>query len=244
MKNVLITGANRGVGKALVEKFASKKCNIIACIRTGNEEFEKYACELADANDVEIKIFCFDLEDEEQIKSSMRNIIKEYKKIDILINNAGYSNVSLLHMISMAELKKEMQINFFAPVLISQIISRAMMKNGGGCIVNIGSVSGIRNDEGGLAYGSSKAAIIFASKTMSMELAKYGIRVNTVSPGFIDTDMWRDRSQELYNRILDETPVGRQGTAEDVANAVYYLTSDEASYITGQNLVINGGRMI
>lgn len=243
-KNVLITGSNRGIGKALVEKYAQSGYDIIACARHQEDSFKDYLDVLSRECGVNIADVYFDMENEEQIKSELKAAISKVKKIDILINNAGYSGSSLFPMISSGELKKELQINYVAPILISQMIARVMSKNGGGSIVNIASVSGIRNEEGRLAYGSSKAALIFASKTMSMELARNNIRVNCVSPGFIDTDMWKSRDKNLYDKILSETPAGRQGTTLDVVNMVYYLTSDAASYITGQNIVVDGGRMV
>ena len=118
-----------------------------------------------------------------------------------------------------------------------------MMRAKAGSIINMASVSGVVNSQGDIAYGSSKAAGIFATKTMALELGPYGIRVNSVSPGFIATDMWKDRRSEVYDKVLRETPLGRQGTPEEVAKVVLFLASDMSSYITGQNIVVDGGRM-
>lgn len=243
-KRVLITGSNRGIGKVIVEKFAQNGYDIVACARKRDKEFDKYLDYIASKYGVGVESSYFDMEDEQSLKKEMLGVINKVKTIDVLINNAGYSASGLFPMISSQELKKEMQVNYFSPIIISQIISRTMRKNGGGSIVNIASVSGIRNEEGRLAYGSSKAALIFATKTMSMELARDGIRVNCISPGFIDTDMWKNRDEQLYNKVLSETPIGRQGNAEDIANMAYYLSEESASYITGQNIVIDGGRMV
>lgn len=243
-KKVLITGANRGIGKALVEKFAQSGYGIVACSRKKTEDFEEYLKCITDKYGINVMASYFDMENERELKYELRDIISKVKKIDVLINNAGYSTSALFPMISADELRKEMQINYISPIIISQIISRSMVKNGGGNIINIASVSGVRNEEGRLAYGSSKAALIFATKTMSIELAKNNIRVNAISPGFIDTDMWRNRSEKLYEKVLSETPIGRQGKAKDIVNIVFYLASDQASYITGQNIIVDGGRLI
>lgn len=243
-KKVLITGANRGIGKALVEKFAQCNFDVIACARIEREDFNEYLKYIENKYNVNVIASYFDLENEQAIKQELRMVLNNQKKIDVLINNAGYSASSLFAMTSIEELKKEMQINYISPIIISQIVARYMKKNKEGCIINVASVSGIRNEEGRLAYGSSKAALLFATKTMALELASDNIRVNSVSPGFIDTDMWKNRSDKLYDKVLRETPVGRQGSTYDVVDMIYYLASDKASYITGQNIVIDGGRMI
>jgi 3-oxoacyl-[acyl-carrier protein] reductase len=141
-------------------------------------------------------------------------------------------------------MRETMDVNFLAQINLAQIASRYMMKHKSGCIVNVASVAGIEPEEGGVAYGSSKAASLFATGTMALELAKYGIRVNSVSPGFIDTDMWGNRKDDIKDKILKETPLGRQGTPKEVAQTILFLASDMSSYITGQNIVVDGGRKI
>ena len=116
-----------------------------------------------------------------------------------------------------------------------------MIRKKSGAIINIASISGLMNTSGGLSYGASKASLLYATKTLAVELGEYGIRVNSVSPGFIDTDMWHSRSQELYDKILVKTPLRKQGSVEDVAEAVFFLADDKASHITGTNVVVDGG---
>ena len=243
-KRVLITGSNRGIVKKLVEQFAQNGFNIVACARKKDDSFDDYLKDIVRMYNIDVTTSYFDMEDEQCIKRELKSVINKVKTVDVLINNAGYGQNALFPMISSNELKKEMQINYISPIIISQIVSRVMIRNGGGSIINIASVSGIRNEQGRLAYGSSKAALIFATKTMSLELAPNNVRVNSVSPGFIDTDMWNNRSEQIYKKVLSETPLGRQGNTKDVADLVYYLASDAASYITGQNIVVDGGRMI
>ncbi len=229
-KRVLITGSNRGIGKKLVEQFAQNGFNIVACARKKDDSFDDYLKDIVRMYNIDVTTSYFDMEDEQCIKRELKSVINKVKTVDVLINNAGYGQNALFPMISSNELKKEMQINYISPIIISQIVSRVMIRNGGGSIINIASVSGIRNEQGRLAYGSSKAALIFATKTMSLELAPNNVRVNSVSPGFIDTDMWNNRSEQIYKKVLSETPLGRQGNTKDVADLVYYLASDAASH--------------
>ena len=135
-----------------------------------------------------------------------------------------------------------MEVNFLSQIDIAQIASRYMIKNKCGSIVNVASVAGIEAEEGGIAYGSSKASILFATKIMSLELGKYGIRANCVSPGFINTDMWKKRSPDVMEKVLRETPLNRMGKPEEVAQTILFLASDMSSFITGQNIVVDGGR--
>ena len=171
-----------------------------------------------------------------------KGLEKSQKAIDILVNNAGVSIEGLFGMASDEIMMKTMEINFLSQVRLVQLVSRNMIKNRSGSVVNIASVAGMKGEQGGSVYGSSKAAVIHVTKTMAAELGSYGIRVNSVSPGFIATDMWKDRDSKIKDKILAETPLHRQGTPYEVANTILFLASDMSSYITGQNIVIDGGR--
>ncbi|MBR3622381.1 MAG: SDR family oxidoreductase, partial [Selenomonadaceae bacterium] len=184
----------------------------------------------------------FDLTDEGAVKNAVRAIGNECPALDILVNNAGVSIERLMGMTSLAFVRETMDVNYLAQVQLAQLVSRYMMKKKSGSIVNVASVAGMAPEKGGLAYGSSKAAAIFSTYTMALELADYGIRVNAVSPGFIDTDMWEKRKDEDKEKVKSQTPLKRQGTPREVANAICFLASDLASYITGQNLIVDGGR--
>lgn len=243
-KVAVITGANRGIGLATVENFAKNGATIWACARTQSDEFEKNLRDLSDANEVVINPLYFDVADMNMAKQALRTVGEDKKRIDILVNNAGVSVERLLNMTSVNMMREIMEINFLSQINMAQVASRYMMKNRSGCIVNVASVSGIEPEEGGVGYGSSKAAILFATGTMALELGKYGIRVNAVSPGFIDTDMWKGRKEEIKEKILSETPLHRQGTAAEVAQTILFLASDMSSFITGQNIVVNGGRKL
>lgn len=242
-KTVMITGANRGIGFATVEVFAEQGADIWACARTQTDEFEDRLKALADKNAVTITPIYFDVTEEKEVKDAVKRIGNYSRMIDVLVNNAGISIERLFHMTSSEMMEKAMKTNFLSQVLLSQLVSRYMMKAKSGSIINIASISGIEGKQGSIAYGSSKAAVIFSTKTMARELGKYGIRVNSISPGFIATDMWEGRSGEIKDKILKETPLHRQGTPKEIANVILFLASELSSYITGQNIVVDGGRL-
>lgn len=241
-KVAVITGANRGIGLATVEVFANNRATIWACARSQSDEFEKKLQEIANNNSTIIKPLYFDVTDQQAVKEAFRQIGKESKRIDILVNNAGISVECLFNMTSMDMMRKAMDVNFLSQINMAQIVSRYMIKNKSGSIVNIASVAGMEAEEGGIAYGSSKASVLFATKTMSLELGKYGIRANCVSPGFIETDMWKKRKDDVRAKVLNETPLHRPGTPKEVAQTILFLASDMSSFITGQNIVVDGGR--
>lgn len=242
-KTVMITGANRGIGFATVEVFAEQGADIWACARTQTDEFEDRLKALADKNAVTITPIYFDVTEEKEVKDAVKRIGNYSRMVDVLVNNAGISIERLFHMTSSEMMEKAMKTNFLSQVLLSQLVSRYMMKAKSGSIINIASISGIEGKQGSIAYGSSKAAVIFSTKTMARELGKYGIRVNSISPGFIATDMWEGRSSEIKDKILKETSLHRQGTPKEIANVIIFLASELSSYITGQNIVVDGGRL-
>ncbi len=242
-KVAIITGASGGIGLETVKVFAEQGAIIWACAHRQSDEFESKIQEIANKNTTIVTPIYFDVTEKEEIKNAIKMIIKNSKKIDVLVNNAGISIERLLHMTSSDMIKKTMEINFLSQVFLTQLVSRYMIKAKSGNIVNIASVSGIEGKKGGIAYGSSKASIIFSTKTIARELGPYGIRVNSVSPGFIATGMWEGRNGELKDKILNETPLQRQGMPREVANVILFLASELSSYITGQNVVVDGGRI-
>lgn len=245
-KVAVITGASGGIGLATVELFAKNQAVVWACARRKTEEFENRLKEISLKYGAEVFTAYFDITDKEAVKAAVRRIGGESKRIDILVNNAGISVEKLFNMTSADVLRKVMEVNFVSQIGIAQLISRYMIKNknGGGSIVNVASETGIAPQEGSLAYGSSKSAVAYATRVMAMELAKYNVRVNAVSPGFIRTAMWDKRNEEIKDKILKQTPLGRQGKPSEAAEAILFLASDMASFVTGQNIIVNGGRKI
>ena len=240
-KTAMITGCNRGIGKAMAEKFASEGANLICAIRKENPEFKAETLVWAEKYGIDIDFIYFDLTDEDGIKAAFKELQKEKRVIDILVNNAGVPAGGFLLMTSLAKVKEVMQINFFSQILVTQLAAKLMMKQKHGSIINMGSVTALDNQGGWTAYGSSKAAIMSFTRTAARELATFGIRVNAVAPGLIDTEMGGEMDEKYQAEMLSRADMGRKGTPEEVANVICFLASDEASYITGQVIRIDGG---
>lgn len=243
IRTAIITGSNRGIGKEFVKTFANAGYDIYACARKQDESFENFLNELASVNNVSIKPIYFDLSNEEDIKFGLKNIFADKKKIDVLINNAGIAYGGLFTMTTLDKLKEVYQVNVFAQVQIMQLVSRVMMRQKSGCIINMCSVGGIETSPGYLAYGSSKAALIWITKSLSKELGPYNIRVNGIAPGLVDTQMGNYKSEEEIQKVLNRMSIQRMGKPEEIAKAALYIASDDAAYMTGHIMVLDGGRV-
>lgn len=240
-KTVLITGCNRGIGREAVKVFAEHGYNLICCIRQPNDEFASYIAELSEKHAVAIDLLCFDMADESAIKTALTPLIKSNRKIDVLVNNAGIASGGLLHMTSMAKLKEVFQINFFSQVLITQLVSKLMIRHKGGSIINMGSIAGLENFSGYTSYGSSKAALMFFTRTIAKELAPHGVRVNSVAPGLTDTNMATQMEEKAWAEMIKRTDLQRLGHPNEVVSAILWLASDATSFITGQIIRVDGG---
>ena len=183
----------------------------------------------------------FDLADSEQIKAGMKTIISAKQKVDILVNIAGITYNALFHMTSMEKMKNVFEIDFFAQLLISQYITKLMVRQKSGSVVFVSSTSGIDGNSGQLAYSSAKAALIGATKTLAEELADHNIRVNAIAPGVIKTDMTAELTEDNFDRLVEKSKLGRAGTPEETAETLLFLASDISSYITGQVIRVDGG---
>ena len=241
-KSAVITGARTGIGRAVTERFAREGVNLWACAHREDAAFERDMQELSEKYSVWIKPVYFDLEKEEEIKSSVRKIIMEKKPIDILVNNAGiFPALTAFSMTPVKEVRRIFEINFFSMLTIIQLVSKVMLHQKAGSVVNLSSTAGLDAEQGVIAYAASKAAVASATKNLAMELAPYGIRVNAVAPGLITTGINQHLSAEISEGMVSGIGLGREGSADEVADAVFFLASEQASYITGQVIRIDGG---
>jgi len=241
-KTAIITGSNRGIGHAILEKFAANGANVFACARTESESFEKDIKELEAKYDVVIRPIYFDFENRESIINAVKQIRSYREKIDALINNAGIlSDYQLFTMISIDQVKKIFDIDFFAQMEFTQYIARLMQRNSSGSITFISSIASLDAFFSSYDYAACKAAVNVSVVQLARELGAQGIRVNAVAPGVIETDMIKDVDQSSKESLLPSIYLNRYGTKDDVANAVLFLSSDLSSYITGQIIRVDGG---
>lgn len=240
-RQLLITGCNRGIGKVAVRLFAEEGYDIICCIRKENPEFSEYIADLMNANHVKMETIYCDMTDENAIKSAFKPLLEERRRIDVLVNNAGVAAGSLLQMTPMSQLKEVFQVNFFSMVLVTQMVSKLMMRQRSGSIINMGSVAGLENFPGYTSYGTSKAAVMSFTKIIASELAPYGIRVNAIAPGLTDTNMAKQMEQKAYKEMVFRTDMKRLGKPEEIVNTMLFLASDKSSFITGKIIRVDGG---
>lgn len=243
-KTAIITGARRGIGKATCQLFAENGANVYACLRKADAEFDLWAECLEKENGVFVKPVYFDVANIEEIKKGMKEIFSDKNSIDVLVNNAGIASAGTLRMTSIETLKNVFDINYFAPIVIMQIVAGKMIRQRRGSIINIASVGGVEAQPGYLAYGSSKAALIWATRSISKELGNFNVRVNAVAPGQTNTDMGGvyKSSEEIANTI-QRTALHRMAESNEIANTILFLASDLASYVTGEIMQVDGGRV-
>lgn len=240
--NVIITGSNRGIGKSLVEAFANAGYNVWACARKATPEYETWLKETAERNHVWIKPVYFELTDTDALNAGIKSIIDEGVSIDVLINNAGISTVGLLSMSKVDDIEILFDVNFFAMLRIIQKVSKRMARQRKGVIINMGSNAGIDPQPGKIAYGSSKAAVMMMTKCLAKELGPMGIHVNSIAPGPIETEMIHQYKDEVLKNLASESALKRLGTTEEIANVALFLASEQASYINGEIIKVDGGR--
>lgn len=239
-KNIIVTGANRGIGKAVICKLASEGANVWACARTYNEEFENELKEIASKNKVFIEPVYFDLNNEEEIKGAVKTIIQEKKSIDGLVNNAGIALYNKLQFMKIEDIKNVFNNNYFSSLYLTQLLMRRMTKNTSS-IVFLSSIAGFIPEVGNIAYGGSKAAISHAVRILAKELAADGIRVNAVAPGLVDTDMRKLASEDTWEELTKSIILGRVAAPEEIANVISFLLSAQSSYINAQTIHVDGG---
>ena len=242
-KTAVITGCNRGIGKAVLEVFAENGADIFACVRKERPEFSEEIQRLASKYQVEIIPLYFDLIDGEAMKAAIGAIRKTRKPIDVLVCNAGVlGENALFQMTTLDNMRRLFDVNFFAQMQLTQYISRLMQRNkNGGSIINLSSIAVTYGVPGQVSYSCSKAAIVGATMSLARELGVNNIRVNAVVPGLIATDMGNQMDKAQAQDMIDHTSLGRLGKPEEIATAILFLASDLSSYVTGQLLRVDGG---
>ena len=239
-KIAVVTGGSRGIGRATSIALAEAGALVLVNYRS-NEEAAKQTLSLIEEAGGQAELVCFDVADPESVDRGLKAAIERHGRIDILVNNAGISIDQLLLRVSPKDLEMTWATNVNGPIYCAKACIRPMMKKRWGRVINLSSVVAESGNPGQAVYSSSKAALLGLTRTLAREYASRGITVNAVAPGFIETDMTADLSDAGKQGIIDQTPLGRIGRPEEVAAAVVFLASEEASYITGQVVRVNGG---
>ena len=234
-KKVLITGASGGIGKSIVKTFVSLGANVLGT-GTKDEKLEKLKKENSS-----IKTKKFDISQHSKIEEFIEQVHTELGGLDILINNAGINVDTLSLRMKDDEWKKVIDINLTSTFLLSKNGIKKMLKNKFGRIINITSIVGHSGNLGQTNYAASKAGIIGMSKSLALEYAKKNITINCISPGFITSDMTMNIADKMKEYLISRIPMGKLGTGEDVSACAAFLSSDQASYITGETIHVNGG---
>ena len=234
-KKILVTGATGGIGHALVKKFVSLNANVLAT-GTKTEKLDSLKKEFPNIN-----ILKFDISEHSKIEEFVENVYSQLVGLDVLINNAGINKDNLSIRMKEDEWKKVIDINLGSTFLLCRSAIKKMLKNKYGRIVNITSIVGHTGNLGQANYAASKAGIIGMTKSLALEYAKKNITLNCVSPGFIKTNMTENILESVKVILTSRIPMSKLGSGEDVANSVAFLSSDEASYITGETMHVNGG---
>src|SRR3954465_6462769 len=239
-KTALVTGGSRGLGRAIALRLATQGADLAFSYR-GNEGAAK-----ATATDIEglgrrALAVQGDVRDPETADALVKAVIAEFGRVDILVNNAGITRDDLIMRMSLGDWRDVLETNLFGAFYATKAVTRPMLKAKGGRIVNITSVSGQAGQTGQANYSSAKAGLIGLTKATARELASRNITCNAVAPGFVLTELTKDLPENLQAQLTERTPLGRFGTVQEIADAVAFLVSDEAAFITGQVLAVDGG---
>jgi 3-oxoacyl-[acyl-carrier protein] reductase len=238
----VVTGAGRGIGRAVALKFAGAGADVVCVSRTA-ENSEKVANEIR-ALGRKAWAHAIDVSDAAAVGAAGEKILAEAGRVDVLVNNAGVTRDGLLMRMSEADWDTVLDTNLKGAFLVTKAFSRAFLKQRSGRIINVASVIGLIGNAGQCNYAASKAALIGFTKSIARELASRGITVNAVAPGFIETDMTGGLKEDMRGEVLKQIPLNSFGQPEDIANAVLFLASPAARYITGQVLAVDGGMVM
>ena len=239
-KSAVVTGASRGIGRAIALRLAKQGADVAFSYR-GNEAAAQDTAGAIEALGRRALPVQGDATDPEAAEGLIKAALEAFGKVDILVNNAGITRDDLIMRMSMDSWRDVLETNLFGAFYTIKAVTRPMLKAKGGRIINITSVSGQAGQTGQANYSSAKAGLIGLTKATARELASRGITCNAVAPGFVLTELTKDLPENLQAEITTRTPLGRFGTVEEIADAVAFLASDEAAFITGQVLAVDGG---
>jgi len=242
-KVALVTGGSRGIGRAVAETLAKAGAHVVITYRSNSAAAEETIAAIEAAGG-KAEAVSFDVASAEVAEETVRGIAKRIGRLDILVNNAGIARDQLLLRVKEDEVTATFATNVAGAIWCAKAAIRPMMKAKSGRIINLSSVVAEAGNPGQAVYSASKAALLGLTKTLAREYAKRGVTVNAVAPGYIDTDMTSGLPEAATQAIVEQTPLGRVGRPEEVAAAVLFLASDEAAYITGQVLRVNGGMYV
>ncbi len=242
-KVVLVTGGSRGIGKAISLLFAKERAKVLINFKGNKEAAERTMMEAKELGG-EVYLYQADVSKEDEVENMFKDILTKFGRLDILVNNAGITRDNLLLRMKIEDWEEVLAVNLRSVFLCTRAAAKIMIKQRSGRIINISSIVGERGNIGQANYSSAKAGIIGFTKSVARELAGRGITVNAIAPGFIETEMTQGLSQELKDSYLKQIPLQRFGKPEEVAYVVKFLASDEASYITGIVVNVDGGLAI
>lgn len=240
-KTVVITGCNRGIGKAILKTMTEQGADIFAVVRRRDQEFEEYCDKLAEKEHVNITRVYADFADEEQVKAAAKEILSYKKPINVLVNNVGvFPKRGMLMMTKMEKVKEFFQINFFSALTLTQMLGKNMIRNKAGSVIFVSSSAAF---DGGanVEYSASKSAMIGAVRRLAVELGEFNIRVNAVAPGITETDLGDAIDERDQAITLSHMVMGRKGKPEEIADVILFLASEMSRFMTGQILRVDGG---
>ena len=241
-KVVLITGASRGIGKSTATEFAKNNYNIVINYNNNKEAAEDLKNKLKSKYNIECLAIKADVSNEQEVDNMIEEVINTFGRIDVLVNNAGIAQDTLLEDKTKEMFQKTLNINLIGTFLVSKKVSKYMLKEKKGCIINISSTNGIDTYYPySIDYDASKAGVISLTKNLAVELAPY-IRVNSVAPGWVNTEMNKDLDKEFINKETKKILLNRFANPEEIAKVIYFLASDSASYINGEIIKVDGGK--
>ena len=241
-KIAIVTGASQGIGETIAVEMAKSGANVF-CLARNKDALDSTINKIISNGDKASAYSC-DISDNEQFNNIVTDIFKEYGSIDILVNNAGITNDTLLMRMSDDQWDSVLNINLKGSFTCTRSVIKYMMKKKSGRIINITSIVGLTGNAGQANYAASKAGLIGMTKSIAKEVASRGITANCVAPGWIETAMTEQLSDDVKNKFLSQIPTGKIGYPKDIANTVIFLASKEAEYITGQTITVDGGRII